>query len=118
MLNARELASIRAEAERLLPDTCEIQRATRTTGGDGETVETWSTIATAACRVSPGRGPIEQEIGARLTSVNFWIVALPVPTDVRADDRVLVGSRTFEVVGVMGPRTNEISRRVACVEVA
>ncbi|MDQ4078078.1 MAG: hypothetical protein M3220_17745 [Chloroflexota bacterium] len=42
---------------------------------------------------------------------NAWVATL-------GEDRVVVvGSRTFEVIGQMGPRSDEVRRRVVCVEI-
>ena len=47
-----ELASIRRAADRMLPDTCTIQRVTRTPDGAGGSTETRATVALAAVRAA------------------------------------------------------------------
>ncbi|MGQ9809704.1 MAG: head-tail adaptor protein, partial [Armatimonadota bacterium] len=86
----------------------------RASDGAGGFTETWTPVATAACRLSPlGQTPQEQVIAARLTNISGWVVTLPALTDVRPTDRLVIGSRTFEVVGIL-TGSWEISRRVIC----
>jgi len=117
MMPPGELASIRRAADRMLPDTCVIQRVTRTPDGAGGSTETWATVATMACRVSPAGQGDEHLFGGRLASVSGYVVTLPAETDVAAVDRIAWGGRTLEVAGVVGPRSYEVSRRVVAVEV-
>ncbi len=117
MLSAEELAVIRGDVLELQPDTAQIQRRTLTPDGAGGHAESWNTVATVACRIAPsGLSPQEQVIAERLTATSIWTITLPALTDVRPADRLLVGARTFEVVGVLA-RSEEIARRVVCVEV-
>lgn len=117
MLSAEELAVIRGDVLELQPDTAQVQRRTLTPDGAGGHAESWNTVATVACRVAPsGWSPQEQVIAERLTATSIWTITLPALTDVQPADRLLVGARTFEVVGVLA-RSEEIARRVVCVEV-
>lgn len=117
MLTADELAAMRATAEGVLPDTAQVQRRTLTPDGAGGHAESWNTVAIVACRIAPsGQSLQEQVIAERLTATSIWTITLPAETDVQPADRLLVDARTFEVVGVLA-RSEEIARRVVCVEV-
>jgi head-tail adaptor len=117
MLSPAELASMRATLLASLPDTAQVQRTTRTSDGMGGTIDTWTTVATVACRVSPSNTtPTEQVVAARVHDRVLWTLTLPAGTNVRSDDRVLVGSRTFEVLGVLAPRSYALATRVVAVE--
>ena len=116
MLSATELGAMRAAVEASLPDMCEVQRVTLAAGSYGEQTESWKSIATVACRVAPAGGlPQERVMAERLGNVSTWTVTLPALTDVRVGDRLLVGTRTFAVAGVLA-RSEEIVRRVVCSE--
>jgi head-tail adaptor len=39
--------------------------------------------------------------GERIQSRSAWMITLPAGTDVTAKDRISVGSRTFQVLGVL-----------------
>jgi len=100
-----------------LPDTAQVQRRSLTGDGAGGFTESWSTVATVACRVAPsGQSPQERVIAERLTATSVWTVTLPALTDVQSADRIVVGTRTFEVIGVLA-RSDELARRVVCTEV-
>lgn len=109
---------LRSLSNQFLPDVCTIQRYTETATGDG-TSQSWSDLATGvACRVSPLASGASEALGAdqSLQSVAQWTIWLPAGTDVTDKDRIVVGSRTFEVARV-GARSYEVSRELICREV-
>jgi head-tail adaptor len=117
MLTADELTAMRGTLTASLPDTAQVKRKTLTPDGAGGYTEAWSTVATVACRVAPfDRYPREQVVGERLMTMSLWTVTLPALTDVQPADRLVVGTRTFEVMEVVA-RSFETARRVVCSEV-
>ena len=117
MLTSIEIDAMRTMLNASLPDTAQVQRKTLTSDGAGGFTEAWTTVATVACRVAPsGQSPQERAIAERLASTSIWTLTVPALTDVRPADRLVVGGRTFEVAAVLA-RSDEISRRVVCVEV-
>ncbi|MCU0503877.1 MAG: head-tail adaptor protein [Anaerolineae bacterium] len=117
MLTAADLTAIRSAANASLVDTCLIKRATSTSDGVGGYTSTWTTTATVACRVAPARSPAELHLAERVAAVQGWTITLPYNTDVLPTDRLMVGSRTFEVIGRLAAETYETARRVVCVEI-
>jgi hypothetical protein len=66
--------------------------------------------------VSPrGQTPNEREIAGQIRAPYDFIVTLPYGQDVKPKDRIVIGTRTFEVQGIAA-RSWEISRRVHCTE--
>jgi head-tail adaptor len=117
MLSTDDLVAMRTTLEDSLPDSCQVSRKTATSDSAGGFTESWATVATVDCRVSAsGRSPQERAIADKLTGVSVWTITLPASTDVAIADRLVVGTRSFEVAGVLA-RSYEISRRVVCVEV-
>jgi head-tail adaptor len=109
---------LRSLSDQFLPDTCSIQRATDTASGDGAS-RSWSDVATGVpCRVSPLASSSSEALGAdaSLQAVAQWTVWLPALQDVTVRDRVVYGSRTFEVARV-GARSYEVSRELICREI-
>lgn len=101
-----------------LPDLCSIQRYTEVSSGDG-TVVTWADHLTGvACRVSPLASSGTEALGAdrSLQAVAQWTIWTPAGTDVTVRDRVIYGSRVFEVARV-GARSYETIRELICREV-
>lgn len=112
------LAGLQRLAETALPDSAVISRYAVSNTADG-IVQTWTTLATVACRVQPlGRSPDPEEIGpsGALTAANRWQISVPSGTDVTVKDRIAVGSRTFEVAEVF-VRSYEVIRAVLCREI-
>lgn len=114
---SNELARMRATADKALPDSCTIRRATLTSDGMGGQTQTWANTATVACRLMPrNTQPAEMAVAGRLTNANGWIITLPYATDVTEKDVIAIGSRSFEVDKAQA-HSWEISRRVLATEV-
>lgn len=112
------IAGLRALSEQFLPDSCTVQRYTETSTGDG-TSQSWSSVATGvACRLSPLASSAQEALGGNdaMTAISQWTVWVPAGTDVTVKDRIVVGSRTFEVNRV-GARSYEVIRECLCREV-
>lgn len=101
MITSGELALERAEQALWLPETCTVRRVVYTQDAYGSTVETWANGNTYACRVSPAASPREIALAGRLVHEAGLTVTLPHGADVRPDDRLVVGARTFDVIGVV-----------------
>lgn len=109
---------LRSLSNQFLPDVCTISRYTETSTGDG-TTQTWADVATGvACRVSPLASGASEALGAdaSLQAVAQWTIWLAAGTDVTVRDRIVFGSRTFEVARV-GARSYEVIRECICREV-
>lgn len=128
MLNSAEIGWMQAQIVESLPDAAVIERQTRVSDAMGGASVSWVSVDqgiplllaggdAVPCRVSPaGFAPDERLIAERLQGDLAWTLTLPAGTDVTEKDRIMVGTRTFEVIGVLAPRSWEVSRRVVCVE--
>lgn len=111
--------ALRTLANRWLIDTCTIQRGATTITSAGPKVA-WSNLATGVpCSLQPLGSDGNERDGARggITSETSWRIRLPAGQDVTTKDRIVVGSRTFEVQGPPQGRTFEVRRTVLCVEI-
>lgn len=119
MLTADELAEMRATQTETMSEACDILRKTLSADGAGGVRESEAVAATTVCRIGiSGRSPQERMIAAQLGSVVVYTLAFPAPTDVRNADVISVGTRRFEVAGVLdGTDAMETARRAVCVEV-
>lgn len=116
-ITAAELVCLREGITASWPDTVHITRATRTSDNAGGFTTSWATVATVAGKVQPDlTQPAEPVAGDRQSSVQRWWVRLPHGTDVTTRDRLVVGTRTFEVVGVIGGHSLELFRMTRCIE--
>lgn len=119
LLSAADLTSMRATLDESLPSTAAISRKTLASDGQGGRTETWATVATVACRVSPmeTRGDDEQVQSDRPLSVGDFVITFPAGTDVRAVDRCIVDSVTYEVVKPKPRESYELCLRADAVVV-
>ncbi len=116
MLSATEIADIREAIEASLPETVEVQRASRVADGAGGQTVTWSPAGTYPGRLAPAGGEDEREFAGRVAGRSLWRITLPALADARLADRVAVGGRTFEVLGVRA-RSFEVCRVCLAVEI-
>ena len=116
MLTTSELTSLRAVQAQTMTETATIQRKTSVSDGAGGFSDTWATVGSAACRVAPGGAGTAQILAGRLNEKSGWRITLPQGTDVSEADRINVGSRSFEVLSVLGAWTMETARVCLCVE--
>ena len=116
-LSSTELERMRAAQEDVLPDSCTIQEATDGQDAVGQPTRSWSNRATGvSCRLAQRR-EWERVAGEKRTTIGNWVLTVAHDQTVEHGDRVVVGSRTFEVVGVNTGRSHETATRVDLVEV-
>jgi head-tail adaptor len=115
ILTSDDLEIARTAQELFLPTACTISRRTLTAVGDGTFTESTATTATV-CRDVPTSGR-ELEIAARLTTKLARTVTLPHDADVRAEDRIVIGTRTLDVLAVLSGGSYITALRVLCAEV-
>lgn len=116
MLSTEQLTAMREQQEATMQDTCTIGRRTYVTdnmGGQTEVI----TYAESVVRVAAsGNMPDYSIFAARANESQLWRLTFPYNTDVRDTDKIVVGARTFEVLGVLAPATYETARVTVCVE--
>lgn len=79
-----------------MPDVCEIRRFSWTEDEEGRPEQDWVTVETTVCRRS-SLGGTETAVAGRLAPESNVRVVMPFGTDVRTEDRIAVGDRTYEV---------------------
>lgn len=103
LLSAAELASIQAEANKLLDTTAAIMRRTPSNDGLGSQSESWPTIATVPAMMTTPNGSFIQKQAEALGELASWLVFVPVGTDIQRYDRITINSQTLEVQAVYSP---------------
>lgn len=114
VLSARELAAMRAEANRWLADTCTIQAVTVGRDTVGGITETWANTATSVpCRLVShvNRAPAGGTQGEQYQVRTDWILHLAYDQAIATGQRVTVGADTYEVQAVDDEQTERASRR-------
>lgn len=115
-LGTQEWADIRSTAQAALTDSCQIQRAVKTSDGAGSESLSWSTVATVAAKISTPTGGYIGEMASRLSEQASFQVSLPNGTDVRVTDRLVIDSQTLTVQAVYDPQTYSSLVRVLASE--
>lgn len=118
MITAADLAAMRDTCEDTFDSTAVIKGGTVTgdSGGGGTTA--WVARGTVDCHLSPlPLGGSENEYADRIVAQERWTITFPAETDVTTDDRIVIGSTSYEVLTVRAPRTWELTRRVEVTDV-
>ena len=109
-LTAADRADMLASLTASWTQTATIQR------NDG--ADNWQSVATnVPCRAVSSRLPQEMTIAGELRSVVVWRINLPTGTDARGADRLIIASRTFEVIAPVDPLDQALICQVQAVEV-
>lgn len=120
-ISDRELCALREQAEASMTDTCTVMRPTEARGDAGGVTKTYALLGTLKCRVRSGAGigtgAREQLMAARITPVAVYTVSVPVGSDVKSDDRLVIQGRTLEVHGVLA-NSNATAWPCVCTEVS
>lgn len=110
-LTPSEQAWVRAQVQYLQPSQVELQRFQRASDGMGGVIETWSTVATCECRLSPEiAGRTESFLTDKVKDGQYFRLSMPAGTDVRISDRAMVDGKTYRIEGVREPSDVEIER--------
>lgn len=117
MINAAEFATLGAQVAQTFTASAIVLRLTQVADSSGGFTDTYATAATYPC--SFGRWdatPVERESQPRVLAISNWRFVFAVDVDIRTTDRLLVGTRTFEVVDA-GVGSADTVRRVTCLEI-
>ena len=101
LLGTVELAQMRADQLATMADeTCTVLTPSGGTNAIGEWVVTWGTAGTAVpCRLrSIGMPPYMVYVGGQANTLALWSVTMPYGTVVNPGDRIVVDTKTYEVV--------------------
>ncbi|NLH98504.1 MAG: hypothetical protein GX446_03325 [Chthonomonadales bacterium] len=110
MLTANELDALRHAVLAVMPDSVQIQRYNMM-------ADRWDTVATTVCRVMPRRSVTRDSYGT-LRGITLWNVLMPHDAPVLANDRLVVGTRTYTVSDTDAGRSEAVATVVQCNRIA
>jgi len=117
LLRDQATARARAELRLTMTSTAQILRKTRVPDSSGGSVDVYASVGTYPCTYAhyPIR-PREAEEQPRIMAISEWFFNFPVGTLILSTDRVLVDSRSFEVVDA-GESPYELCSKATCLEI-
>lgn len=114
-LTDQELTEIRAEVEKVLPDTCTIQTETLTSDGGGGGTVSWTDAATSvACKLVAKTAGVADLEGGRINYHTDWLVRLPYDQSVAVGQRIVIGGDNYEVMSVEDDHSWRALRSAYC----
>ncbi len=109
-VSAAHLAAARAAVQTLMTESVVIKRPTVAKSATGGNKPAFAPVATTICRKLDLPSD-EQQTENQLKPVKLAEFLLPYDTDVREQDQLVVGSETFEVIGIE-TRSTLVQQRV------
>jgi hypothetical protein len=105
-VSSAELAQIQSDAVAAACDkTCVIKRKTVAKDAYGSETETWNTIATTVAGMSEPTAGQLTNYAYLIGDLATWQVKLPVGTDVKAQDHLVIAGQTITVQIDLTPRS-------------
>lgn len=117
MIIASELAAMRATQALTLTTACTIGRRTYASDGMGGQTETITNTASLCRCTASNNAPDYQIYAARANETMLWRITFAAGADVLETDKITIGTRAYEVLGVLAPGTVETARVTVCMEV-
>jgi head-tail adaptor len=117
VITAAELAAMQATQALTLTTACSIGRRSYTSDGMGGETETVTWAATVCRCTASNNAPDYQIYASRANETMLWRITFAAGTDVQETDKVTIGARSYEVLGVLAPATIETARVCVCMEV-
>lgn len=121
-ITKNDMAFMKADQKIYLPDTGEIYRKSITNSPLGPT-ETYTLVGKSICRIAPigdrkSESIYQEEIKHNIQKIEFLHIAtFPQETDIQIIDRVLIGSKWFEVTAILTRQSYETAKRVMLMQV-
>ena len=114
-----QLADLRRREEARMVNTADIITRERVSDeAGGHTYTEWILEDVPCWREANLAGNTETPFGGQLQSGLQWLFVFPYGTAITNDDEIVYGDERFSVLGVLGPRTLELARRVIATEKA
>ena len=99
LVTAAQLERFRGAVESIMFSTATILRKQIVSDGAGGQTDTYVSVGTSECYFAqPQVTPVEREVAPGIRAQAPWRFAFPSGTTILPTDRLVVGSRTFEVV--------------------
>lgn len=119
-MNDAEFATLSRQSDYILRDLCNIEREV-VTGKDqyGKEIREWVPISyDVKCNKAPviTTRIVEGEIQGRIVARESWWFTVPIGTNVRTSDRMVIDGNAFYVDIVMAPQSYSVVTRLVCVE--
>lgn len=119
-MNDAEFSSLYRTSEYILREVCNIEREV-VTGKDqfGKEIKEWIPLTyDVKCNKSPLETSrlSEDEVIGKIWAKGTWFITVPVGTNVRTSDRIVIDGTALYVDTVLAPRSYTVVMRLVCVE--
>lgn len=115
ILTDEDLAFARETQTEFLPQTATISRRSLSSDGAGGYLSS-ETTRTLPCRLAHSSHLSDLQIAGSVNETSVWRVIFEYGADVLRSDKISIGSRTFEILGILAGGHLETARVCICVE--
>jgi hypothetical protein len=117
MSGIRGVKGLQVAHRTILTGSADLYRKSIVADTSGGQTDTYTKIATLPCNYVPSQyTPRERESAVRVQDYIYWDFTFPAGVDIRATDRLYIGSRRFEVAGGGEPSIG-IFTSIICLEI-
>jgi hypothetical protein len=117
VLRPGEIDAVRRALDQRKAARATIHRLSQVRDSTGGWVDTYTPVHTYDCTFSPFPiTPLERETATNVRVISAWQFLFPSGVDIISTDRLVVGTRTWEVVQA-GTRSTDLQTRVVAQEV-
>lgn len=117
-MNDRQLATMRAQAAQLLPQTAAIQTESAGKDAAGRPVPSWSTVATVAARIDPmGTQAQIALMAGKESQVIRYRLTVPHDAPITAGGRVVIDGNTYEITQLDADHAWRVVRRAMIAQI-
>lgn len=119
MISAAELAKIQSDAVAVVCDkSCAIYHKTTTKDAYGTPVDSWSVLsATVMAGVTQPSAGLLQNYDYLIGDLAAYHIRMPVGTDVRHQDHLVIDGETLEVHVILDPQSYSVFENVIAAQI-
>lgn len=118
MISSAQLAAFQAAAKAAMDQAITIKRNTAgSSDGAGGTSESLTTVTSVVGNLAQPTAELMQNYDYLIGSVSAWLVRMPVSTNVKEADVLVVGSMKLRVQVLFQPQSYQTAMLLLCAEV-
>lgn len=116
-LSAPQLAKMRADVAKMLPDTCTIYSRTEVVSDAGDVIlGEWTLVGSVKCRLDPlSRAGAVSVVGGQEVFANAYQLTVPHDAPLAKNNQVEIDGKRYEIVALYDEHSWRVSRRAIVV---
>lgn len=114
-MSGRDIAKMRDEQDKYMPDVVYVQSLNRTSDGAGGWTTSWQTVAVTKGRIAPVTGD-EAIVGGKVQKKQVYMITVPANVEITEGYRLQIGGIQYEILSILNS-SQKTATRLKCTEV-